>query len=102
MAADGSPDDKAVFMSCYGVMLFGVPNRGLDNASLISMVKGQPNEDLVKFLNPTDRFASYLHESFFDLFANGSKIICIYETKETPTVKVSLPRSPLTSCLAIR
>ncbi|KAF2181720.1 hypothetical protein K469DRAFT_588829, partial [Zopfia rhizophila CBS 207.26] len=88
-AADGSQDDKAVFMSCYAVMLFGVPNRGLNDSSLVSMVKGQPNEDLVRSLNPSSRFASLLHEMFYMRFMDDSKIICIYETEETRTVVVS-------------
>ncbi|KAM0457154.1 hypothetical protein ACHAPV_006793 [Trichoderma viride] len=45
-AFEGSEDDKAVFISCFAVLLFGVPNRGLDHKNLMSMVKGQPNEDL--------------------------------------------------------
>ncbi|KKP02575.1 hypothetical protein THAR02_05307 [Trichoderma harzianum] len=45
-ASEGSEDDLAVFRSCYAILLFAVPNRGLDNLSLKSMVKGQPNEDL--------------------------------------------------------
>jgi hypothetical protein len=89
-AAEGDQDDKAVFMSCYAVMLFGVPNRGLNNSALMSMVRGQPNEELVRYLEPSSRFASDLHQRFYETFTlDHSKIICIYETKETPTVRVS-------------
>ena len=78
-------------MSCYAVMFFAVPNRGLDTSSLISMVKGQPNEDLVRNLDPSSRFLSKLHEDFYTHFTfDDSKIICIFETKMTPTVEVSL------------
>lgn len=89
-AAEGSPDDQGVFRSCCAVMFFGVPNRGLDISSLTSMVKGQPNEDLVKNLDPSSPFLSLLHEMFYDKFAvKGSQIICIFETKETATIEVS-------------
>ena len=89
-AADGSQDDKAVFMSCYAVIFFGVPNRGLEISSLASMVKGQPNEQLVRDLDPNSRFLTHLHDMFYRRFTfNYSPIISIYERKMTPTVEVS-------------
>jgi hypothetical protein len=89
-AAEGSSDDQSVFRSCYAVMFFGVPNRGLDISKLTSMVKGQPNEYLVKNLDPSSMFLSHLHEMFYDKFtATDSQIICIFETKETATIEVS-------------
>jgi hypothetical protein len=90
-AADGSQDDKAIFMSCYAVIFFGVPNRGLEISSLASMVKGQPNEQLVRDLDPNSRFLAHLHDMFYRRFTfDDSPIISIYETKTTPTVEVSL------------
>jgi len=89
-AAEGSLDDQDVFRSCYAVIFFGVPNRGLDISSLTSIVKGQPNEYLVKNLDPSSPFLRHLHEIFYNKFTTkGSKIICIFETKETATVEVS-------------
>jgi hypothetical protein len=71
-------------------MFFGVPNRGLDTSSLSSMVKGQPNENLVKDLNPSSPFLGLLHKMFYEKFTfKDSQIICIFETKETATVEVS-------------
>lgn len=89
-AAEGSPDDRRVFRLCYAVIFFGVPNRGLESSSLNSMVKGQPNEDLVRDLHPNSSFLSMLHQRFLDKFVlEDSKIICIYETNYTATVEVS-------------
>lgn len=89
-AAEGSPDDRKVFRLCYAVIFFGVPNRGLESSSLNSMVKGQPNEDLVRNLHPDSSFLSLLHQRFLDKFVlEDSKIICIYETNYTATVEVS-------------
>jgi hypothetical protein len=89
-AAEGGVDDQAIFRCCYAVMLFGVPNRGLDISSLQSMVKGQPNEDLVRNLGPPSPFLGLLHEMFYDKFTlDESQIICVFETKETATVQVS-------------
>ncbi|KAH0541631.1 hypothetical protein FGG08_003921 [Glutinoglossum americanum] len=90
-AAEGSLDDKAVFKSCYAVLFFGVPNRGLNQSSLTSMVKGNPNEELVNSLGESSRFLGLLHEMFYRHFTfKDSHIISIYETKETRTVLVRL------------
>ncbi|QYS99703.1 NACHT domain-containing protein [Trichoderma simmonsii] len=88
-ASEGSEDDLAVFRSCYAVMFFAVPNRGLDNLSLMSMVKGQPNEDLVRNLGVESSFSNLLHESFIKRFTLDSEIICVFETKTTPTVELN-------------
>ncbi|OPB46269.1 ankyrin repeat protein [Trichoderma guizhouense] len=86
-ASEGSEDDLAIFRSCYAVMFFAVPNRGLDNINLMSMVKGQPNEDLVRNLGGESPFLNHLHESFHKRFTLNSEIICAFETKTTPTVE---------------
>ncbi|KAK4223806.1 hypothetical protein QBC38DRAFT_548154 [Podospora fimiseda] len=42
-------DEESLMSECtHGAMLFGVPNKGMENASLIAMAKGQPNEGLIK------------------------------------------------------
>ncbi|KAL7782793.1 hypothetical protein V8C37DRAFT_397655 [Trichoderma ceciliae] len=87
-ASEGSEEDQTVYRSCYSLLFFGVPNRGLDNRSLMSMVKGQPNESLVRDLSESSRFLSLLHERFNDCFSFAdSKIICVNETKYTRTVE---------------
>lgn len=89
-AAEGSPSDINVFRSCYAVIFFGVPNRGLEASSLNSMVKGQPNKELVGSLHPESSFLSMLHDRFLKNFIQkDSKIICIYETRRTATYEVS-------------
>lgn len=53
------------------------------------MVKGQPNEDLVKDLKQSSRFLNMLSQRFNKYFTlEDSEIISIYETRMTPTVKV--------------
>ncbi|KAI9763914.1 MAG: hypothetical protein M1840_009026 [Geoglossum simile] len=89
-AAEGSQDDIAILMSCYAVVFFGVPNRGLNISNLASMVSGQPNEELVRNLDPSSTFLSLLHDMFYRRFVfDDSQIVCFYETKETPTVEWS-------------
>ncbi|KAL7918158.1 putative ankyrin repeat protein [Trichoderma austrokoningii] len=83
-ACDGSDDGKAIFMACYALMLFSVPNRGLATSSLMAMVKGQPNEALVRDLSESSRF-----------LIDSSRIICVYETQMTPTVEVNAGHSDI-------
>lgn len=88
-ASEGSADDNAIFESCFALLLFGVPHLGMDNASLMTMVKGQPNEAIVRDLSPSSRFLSELHRQFNKIFTyDNSHIISWYETKETATIKV--------------
>lgn len=88
-AKAGGRDDRNIVNSCYGLMLFAVPSRGLDNVVLKSLVKGQPNEALVRDLGPDSRFLGVLHESFRrDFLFQDSQIVCIHETRPTPTVEI--------------
>ncbi|KAM0518998.1 hypothetical protein ACHAPE_003989 [Trichoderma viride] len=87
-ASVGSEEDQTIYRSCYALLLFGVPNRGLNNLNLKSMVKGQPNESLVRDLGESSRFLSLLHERFNACFTfDDSHILSISETKHTATVE---------------
>ncbi|UKZ61131.1 uncharacterized protein TrAtP1_002402 [Trichoderma atroviride] len=87
-ASVGSEEDQTIYRSCYALLLFGVPNRGLNNLSLMSVVKGQPNESLVRDLGESSRFLSLLHERFNACFTfDDSHILSINETKHTATVE---------------
>lgn len=78
-----------IFQSCYALLLFGVPNRGLEVASLRSVVKGQPNSNLIEDLRSTSDFLQR-HNFFWEYEkAEDTRVISIYETQPTPTVEVS-------------
>src|SRR3569833_2843176 len=76
----------------FGALFFGVPNNGMDIASLIPMVNNQPNRFLHESLNMINSqvlrlqarsFSSFLDRTALDMF-------CFYETKLSPTAaKVS-------------
>jgi hypothetical protein len=87
-AAEGSSEDQDIFRSCYGLVFFGVPNGGLEITSLMTMVRGQPNENLVRDLRLESPFLSFLHQIFRDKFHADSPIISFYETHHTPAVEV--------------
>jgi len=76
-----------------GILFFGVPNDGIDMASLIPMVNDQPNRFLLESLNAMnsqilDRqkrdFSTVVTRASFDIF-------CFFETELSPTAaKVSM------------
>ncbi|KAI1391513.1 uncharacterized protein F4822DRAFT_396967 [Hypoxylon trugodes] len=89
-AHEGSKEDNAIAMSCCGLLFFGVPNRGLNIGSLETMVKGQPNGNLIRDLAPKSRFLADLTQRFDSCFTlKDTKVISIYETRETATVQWS-------------
>jgi hypothetical protein len=87
-AAQGSKEDKDVFNATYGLIFFGTPTRGLEIQSLCTIVKGQPNEELVRYLGAS-RYLKQQHDEFYRVFTHhDSQIISVFETKMTPTVEV--------------
>lgn len=81
--------DKAVYTSCYGLLFFGVPNRGMETETIQTIVKDQPNADLIRALNPGSRFLSELRRQFDECFTwKDSEIISWYETCTTTLLQV--------------
>jgi hypothetical protein len=70
-----------------GVLFFGVPNGGMDIASLIPMVNDQPNHSLLESLNAMNSQVLRLQERSFAKFLDqmALNIFCFYETKLSPT-----------------
>lgn len=88
-AARGSKSDQEVFISTYGLIFFGIPSRGLAIESLRTMVKEQPNRDLIEYLGSSSVFLAHLHDEFYSEFTfDDSQVISIFETRTTPTVEV--------------
>jgi hypothetical protein len=88
------PDNLAICKTCCGLLLFGVPNLGLKHDQLLSMVRGQPNERLVKDL-VVDRdaepspFLASLSRRFADCCQSQDiHIVSFYERRESSTVMV--------------
>ncbi|CAI6088227.1 unnamed protein product [Clonostachys chloroleuca] len=79
--------DNKLRVSIKGGILFGVPNFGMEQASLLSMVRGQSNEGLVGDLALGSQYLSHLDKQFAGLsFLQDAKIYWAYETKKSPTV----------------
>ena len=94
MQGRNDPDNFNIYKSCYALIFFGVPNLGLRNDQLRSMVKGQPNERLINDLvvdkdSEPSPFLSGLSRRFADCCKNqGYKVISFYERRESPTLMV--------------
>jgi hypothetical protein len=82
---------RNIVESCFGFLLFGVPNIGLNNENLLSLVEGQDNEDLVRGLKFDSPELKQLDTDFERAYrANFTRcfVISFFETRQTMTVMV--------------
>lgn len=87
-AAQRTDQNSAIFLSCYALLLFGMPDLGLEIASLRSLANDQPNSSLIADLDASSAFLRR-HKFFWDLRkAEGTREISVYKTMPTPTVQV--------------
>ncbi|KAF8247189.1 hypothetical protein K440DRAFT_629762 [Wilcoxina mikolae CBS 423.85] len=90
-AAEGnSPNDKAILDSCIGILLFGVPNRGLNNENMLSLVKGMKSAPFVHDLMEGSELLRRLDFSFertYEEHLKSSPVVSFYEMKDTNTVQ---------------
>jgi len=79
-----------------GAVMFGVPSLGMQQCHLMAIVEGQPNEFLVEDLSrQTGRYLRDLNARFEGLsFLRTAEVLWAYETRESPTVVVSIPIIP--------
>jgi len=74
-----------------GAIMFGVPTLGMDQAHLMAMVEGQPNESLIQDLSRDggNDYIRTLHGRFDGLsFLKRAPLVWAYETKQSETVSV--------------
>ena len=73
-----------------GLVFFGVPNRGMDIASLRAMVGDQPNRYILESIGPCSDLLLEQDVRFgLDFHYRDSPVFSFYETKISPTaVKV--------------
>ncbi|EOD43895.1 putative ankyrin repeat protein [Neofusicoccum parvum UCRNP2] len=84
----GDPSDQATLKSIRGLLLFGVPNRGMATESLIPMVEGQPNRPLVDALDEGNGTLRAQAGRFPAAFAfRDAEIVSFYETSQSPTAQ---------------
>lgn len=84
-----------------GAILFGVPNFGMEQTALLSMVENRPNEELVTDLAPGSKYLSTIHDQMSGLsFLQSVTLFWAYETQESPTVRVSYTKKSIIVPLA--
>ena len=90
-------ENTELLKACYAFIFFGVPNRGLNHASLRTLVKGRPNDRLIYDLimdsdNESSPLIRALDSSFKNCFTliQDSPILSFYEMHRSPTVVGSL------------
>ncbi|KAF8243410.1 hypothetical protein K440DRAFT_637368 [Wilcoxina mikolae CBS 423.85] len=91
-AGQGGEAEIRIFKSCHSIIFFGVPNKGIATESLMSMVEGQPNEQLVRNILPGSQLLEELEKEFYRQFIDklkDSEVISFYETKASPTTQVN-------------
>lgn len=92
-AAEGrSIDDQAILRSCVGLLLFGVPNKGLNDENFLSLLKDNKNQSFVLGLEQESEQLRSLHTAFLSSCEKGLKkciVISFFETKDTKTLEVS-------------
>ncbi|KAF8245681.1 TPR-like protein [Wilcoxina mikolae CBS 423.85] len=89
-AAQGrSENDRAILLSCVGLFLFGVPNRGLNNNNLLSLVKENKMAPFIHNLMEGSELLHTLHVAFLRSYKETLKscyVVSFYETRDTKTV----------------
>lgn len=86
--ADQSQDkaEKDILESCRSLVMFGVPNLGMENDALMPLTRGRPNETFAQSLGIGSPFLQQLKRDFDTILRNREiDIIAVYETKDTPT-----------------
>lgn len=80
--------DKANFQSTYAALFFGVPNQGMNIASLIPMVEGGQNLPFLMSLGKDSELLRNLSREFKSAFNfKDSIVMSYYETRTSPTAK---------------
>ncbi|KAL0260340.1 hypothetical protein SLS55_004026 [Diplodia seriata] len=79
----------SVLENVKSVICFGVPHKGMETTQLRSMVKGQPNEELVQELAPKSSYLKCIEDTFNGIqTTRGFTVVSFYETGMTKTVEV--------------
>lgn len=87
------PQNLALCKACCGMLLFGVPNLGLRNDQLNSIVQGRPNQVLIRDLVVDDDsepspFLKRISDQFSECCKGQYQVISFFERQRSPTVQV--------------
>ncbi|OJD31723.1 small s protein [Diplodia corticola] len=83
-------EEPSILGKLEAILFFGVPNGGMETDQLISMVNGNPTEELISKLSPASDYLKTLDSYFSNLqYTRKFPVISCYETKTTQTVMQS-------------
>ncbi|KAK8071886.1 hypothetical protein PG996_005234 [Apiospora saccharicola] len=88
-----NPAQRLLSQACCGLLFFGVPQLGLRNEKLTSLVEGQPNQALIKALvvddesEPSD-FLGRMSDDFARCFQGRLRVISFYERRLSAIIKI--------------
>ncbi len=100
LSAEESPS-KPILESCVGLFLFGVPNKGLKEENLSSLLKGRKSAPFMTSLGERSELLELLRRQFHHTHDKHLKSCCVvsfFETKDSPTVKVVTIDIPQNNC----
>jgi hypothetical protein len=84
-------NDQVTLSLVQGGVFFGVPSTGMETKHLLAVIKGQPNEDLVRDLSVKSEYLRMLDDRFSGICSlRNVKIFWAYEQRTSPTVVVRL------------
>lgn len=78
--------DATNLRSIAGILMFGVPSKGMAVESLLPMTRQNPNEALLQTLSTSSEMLRSQCEKFENALPfKDSKVFSFYETKQSPT-----------------
>jgi hypothetical protein len=89
VAKDTNPD-HAIFASCTALLFFGVPNQGLNNQNLLSLVREQNNARLVQDLDINSPLLEIIHQNFTRVVEKIGfcRVVSFYEALDSNSIEV--------------
>ncbi|KAJ6102456.1 hypothetical protein N7486_004883 [Penicillium sp. IBT 16267x] len=89
-----STADSDLSQACFGLLFFGVPNLGLRNEQLRTLVQGQPNKALVDDLlvdndSEPSTFLKRLADQFSESCKGYYRVVTFFERTLSPTLELA-------------
>lgn len=88
---------RDILDSCVCIVMFSVPNLGLNNTSFMEMTEDQENHELMRDLGEGSPYLEKLDQDFKEIVdSRNIKIVAVYETANTPSFEVRSLQSRMT------
>ncbi|KAJ2992379.1 hypothetical protein NUW58_g2188 [Xylaria curta] len=87
LMANGNSQEQNILDRFVGGIFFGVPSHGMETSHLLTMVRGQVNEEFIEALSSNSKYLRLLDDHFAGLISTREMHFCwAFETKTSPTV----------------